>query len=1067
MTLPPLTVISAGAGSGKTYAIQKRLGHWVKKRLVAPERIVAVTFTEAAAAELRDRLRGELVNANQVKDALLLDQAYISTIHGFGHRLLSEFSFEAGMAPHLRLVDPAEEKMLVRQALSGSAEAEMVATDLGRLGYRFEWGSGRSAEDAFRARVLDVIGKLRVIGRGADGGSLAKSGVKWLKKIYGSTGDGDNLTAILHRAIRHLQMEFPDDISAIYGTNDTARNQLFRDRQTFIRAQEADNLDRDWALWQRLRDLRQSKRGSSLPDEYDTLTTAIMEAAAALPSHPGPLTDAQAHVRTLFQVAAQVIGRYDETKRAAGLVDYSDMIAQAFDLLRCRHDVLDSLRSQVDCLAIDEFQDTNPLQFSLLWLLQAAGVPTLVVGDLKQAIMGFQNADPRLMEALCAREAEAAETLDLNWRTQPKLMPFVNALGVGLFGDAYTTLKPRAKAGFQDPLEVIDFPAKPYKAIKWQEVRAAHTARRLKDLLEDDTQRVRDRRAGEARRLRGGDIAILCPTNDLLDKYSDALRAFGLRPRIRQAGWHESRIVQLVRQAIAFVADPGDRHAALYLAATELGVHGLRDAVAKLIDDGRIDDPVLDALAPVADGPADQTVTTLVDGIIDALGLFGRIAEWPDAAQVRADLIRLQAEAEAFVAADPETLAAGGFHGSDPRVFLAWLVARAEADRDSNRHPEARVRDEDAIELSTWHRAKGREWPVVAVCGWERKVEPRLPDLSVHYERFGDLEAILEKARLHFSPSFDAEETRDRFIATLQHATQAESRRLIYVAVTRARERLIIEWPSHLERKPPKNPKPTLFGMLRNTGLSLTEKGLEIGGSVFPCRIGKASDEFPADYNPNAGEVTKALPAIGRRAILRQVPPADLTHETLPPTASERIATTAPEALETTAYGDPLDTDLAVRGTARGDLLHRAFEILGADPGKAGLLARATGIGLTGDQIEAIATAVRAFDVWITDRFKPIALQREMPFLYLDPAGSVVPGTIDLLVETTNGLWIVDHKSDRITDVDAQFRHHWPQLAAYVEAVAALRHDKPLHGVAINWITFGVVTAATTTSPET
>ena len=93
---------------------------------------------------------------------------------------------------------------------------------------------------------------------------------------------------------------------------------------------------------------------------------------------------------------------YAAAKREAGLVDYSDMIAMAGQLLRERSDVLDTLVKRVDCLVVDEFQDTNPLQFALLWQLKEAGVPTLVVGDLKQAIMGFQGADPRLFEALAA-----------------------------------------------------------------------------------------------------------------------------------------------------------------------------------------------------------------------------------------------------------------------------------------------------------------------------------------------------------------------------------------------------------------------------------------------------------------------------------------------------------------------------------------------------------------------------------------------------------------------------------------------------------------------------------------
>ena len=103
--LPKLTIIPAGAGSGKTHTIQEKLGEWVVQGRIAPERIVAVTFTEAAAAELRERIRAKLLGLGRLEDALKLDQAYISTIHGFGLRLLTEFAFDAGTFPQATAVE--------------------------------------------------------------------------------------------------------------------------------------------------------------------------------------------------------------------------------------------------------------------------------------------------------------------------------------------------------------------------------------------------------------------------------------------------------------------------------------------------------------------------------------------------------------------------------------------------------------------------------------------------------------------------------------------------------------------------------------------------------------------------------------------------------------------------------------------------------------------------------------------------------------------------------------------------------------------------------------------------
>ena len=137
MSLPVLTVIPAGAGSGKTHTIQTRLGEWIKDGKIQPERIVAVTFTEAAAGELRERIREELIRTGRPEDALKLDQAIITTIHGFGLRVLSEFCFEAGITPRPRLLSEDEEGALIRHALTGTERADAVMDQLKAFGYPF------------------------------------------------------------------------------------------------------------------------------------------------------------------------------------------------------------------------------------------------------------------------------------------------------------------------------------------------------------------------------------------------------------------------------------------------------------------------------------------------------------------------------------------------------------------------------------------------------------------------------------------------------------------------------------------------------------------------------------------------------------------------------------------------------------------------------------------------------------------------------------------------------------------------------------------------------------------
>jgi ATP-dependent exoDNAse (exonuclease V) beta subunit len=405
VSLPRLTIIPAGAGSGKTHAIQERLGRWVVNQDVAPDRIVAVTFTEAAAAELRERIGAELLRLNRVEEALLLDQAYISTIHGFGLRVLTEFAFEAGTSPQPRLLNEDEQNALVRLAAARTEQADEIMSNLAAYGYAYDFSSQMPAEDAFREDLLRIVELLRSVGWREYSESHATQAAVWIAERYGPVDEPGPLSDALRSSVAALLGEFTESLASLYPDNRSASEALQQDFRNLHAAHQGDALERDWKLWQSLRDLRQSKRGSPLPKGYDERAATVMAAANALPRHPGPLAHARRHIEALLAAGQEVLVQYGTAKRDAGLVDYSDMIAMAGQLLRDRPDVLATLVSRVDCLVVDEFQDTNPLQFALLWQLTAAGVPTVVVGDLKQAIMGFQGADPRMFEALLAQHA--------------------------------------------------------------------------------------------------------------------------------------------------------------------------------------------------------------------------------------------------------------------------------------------------------------------------------------------------------------------------------------------------------------------------------------------------------------------------------------------------------------------------------------------------------------------------------------------------------------------------------------------------------------------------------------
>ena len=883
-----------------------------------------------------------------------------------------------------------------------------------------------------------------------------------------------------------------------YGGSKAAREGFIRDYRNLTRAARTDALGHDWKLWQALRALRTSNQRLKLPERYDELADRVMKAAARLRTHPGPLEHSVEHVTALLSAAKGALLHYDDAKREAGLVDYDDMISTAGRLLRTHPAVLDTLAGRIDCMVVDEFQDTNPLQFELLWRLRDAGVPTLIVGDLKQAIMSFQGADPRLFEALIDNNPEQASPLTQNWRSQPRLMHAINAFGRALFPSKpeYSPLEAQAPASPMEPLEIVWFRANTKSG--GRRARAYTIGERIQQLLADPSQRVIDPETKRPRRLRGGDIAVLCQTHAALETYASTMREAGLQVNCTEDGWLQSRAVQLAWYALSYLANSADRHAALCLAVTELGSLSLEEGLRQLMDQGRVEEPLLHKLDALAEGVADRTIYALVADTLAAMNLFDHVSLWPDGEQARANLVRLMGLAAEFMNSNREALAHGGYHGSGIQTFLAWLQTKAEQD---DRQPEKKVLDEDAVVLRTWHSSKGLEWPVVAVCQLDHKFGARLPELALGYGSFGDLSRLLEQIRIVYWPSYACPEQNVAARIALRAAAETEARRLLYVALTRARDRLILEWPEYLEKQWEEQAdvlqriaealvsdeereanertvaddiamqlaqeipaSSSFWSLLRNhcwlargdsRNSDERDAVLVVDGGKIPCLASEGHIELPGGIRDADPQEPRELPVTGRRAIRPASVPSELTPDSRKPSEIDAGSAAAFEVRHQ-RYSDGLILNLDLGGSELGTFLHRCFEVLGSRPDLAPRMPELTGVKATPAAIGAIGTAVERFESWLARHLGSQEVLREWPLLMLDGNGSVISGTADLIARTASGVWVVDHKSDNIDDPAEAFQKYRGQLDAYATALTA--QDMHVLGVGIHWIRLGVVT---------
>lgn len=232
---------------------------------------------------------------------------------------------------------------------------------------------------------------------------------------------------------------------------------------------------------------------------------------------------------------------------------------------------------------------------------------------------------------------------------------------------------------------------------------------------------------------------------------------------------------------------------------------------------------------------------------------------------------------------------------------------------------------------------------------------------------------------------------------------------------------------------------------------------MTVMGEPFECVV----SSYPGGITdgvvlPDTEIVTK-LPDIGRRAIKPGIMPTDFTSESVSPSSLHDEEAVSVSGVKTVSYGDGLTIKLTVEGVERGTLLHRCFELMSENEMDVDTLSKLTGYQFCTTELGMISKAAASFEVWVANQLKPQHIAREIPVLALNNTGSVVNGSIDMLIETASGFWIIDHKSDQTDNLELSFAKYLPQLNCYADALTAARPDKPLLGVGVNWISRGAV----------
>src|SRR5439155_10695917 len=369
------------------------------------ESVLVITYTEKAAGELRARIRARLVERGRSDLARALDGAWISTIHGFCHRLLRSHPFAAGVDPRFRVLDESQGRVLRGEAFAEALTAFCSDDDPARLRLLAVYGA-----DGLRRMLTGVYETLRSAGR----------------ELVLELGERPSLEARAED-LREAAECLADDRAAGDPQRETARQALVL-------------LERDVRA-DRLFDLSGLHARGERAATYDEARRAVEQAA---------LDELAAADRDLLQdLLTEFAVAYQESKDRESALDFEDLQLRARDLLRDDHAIRERERLRFRSIMVDEFQDTNRLQCELIDLI-AGDSERFFVGDEFQSIYGFRHADVQVFRERREAAGQGVLPLTMNYRSRPEVLAVVNQLFGSDFGDEFQPLT--ASGEFPDPV---------------------------------------------------------------------------------------------------------------------------------------------------------------------------------------------------------------------------------------------------------------------------------------------------------------------------------------------------------------------------------------------------------------------------------------------------------------------------------------------------------------------------------------------------------------------------------------------------------------------------------------
>ena len=1162
-------LVSAAAGSGKTAVLVER----IIRRLTEDDtptdvdRLLIVTFTEAAAAEMKERISAAIEKKLEERpgdirlerQATLIHSAQITTIHSFCLAVIRDHFHVIGIDPGFRIAEEGELKLLKQDVLEELLEECYAEAKEEFLDFTERFGSGKSDK-----KIEEIILKMYEYSR-----SYPRPD-RWLDQCVKAYASEDlevraeervrmraaDIERVLERGLKIC--EEPDG-PYMYG------DMLDSDLQELERLQQAENFDAMYSAaagfkWKRLSSRKddtvspdKKEKVKKLREQAKSLLKGMQEDYFYAPREvwQQDMQDALPSVVTLTELVKRFAHMLDEKKRLRNMIDFNDMEQFALAILTEEKDgelvpsaVAGEYQDRFDEVMIDEYQDSNLVQETILTSVSRVSrgeYNIFMVGDVKQSIYSFRLSRPELfMEKYNTYSLKDSVTqrIDLhkNFRSREEVLDSVNdifrqimkkELG-GIEYDDSAALYPGAEfpplpSGKEDfcKSELLLLDKEDTGGEDERQAEARMIARRIRELIRDGV--VLDKETREYRRVQYRDIVILTRSiRGWAEVFSSVLGEEGIPAySVSREGYFETYEVSVLLDYLKILDNARQD---LPLAAVLTSVFGgLNTRELAEIRIAYPNVPFYNAAAMCAKGDAaedacmeelrgklrrfyDQVryfrekvpytpIHELLEEIIDKTGYGLYIAAMPGGAQRMANVEMLTERAAAFEG----TSYKGLFN------FVRYIAQLKKYDVD---YGEAGIMDEqaDTVRIMSIHKSKGLEFPIVFVAGMGKKFNTQDTKGSVLlHPDWGAGVDLIDLKRRTKTPTFLKKMIREE--TALENL--AEEMRILYVALTRAKEKLIMTGAAKI----------TEDGAVSDISSVFRAEGAKCYLDwVLPCILsdetGKVKQESPVevsvfraeDLTPQQEETQAEVVAedVLRNWDASQVYEPELRERLdaqidyvypfedegkmkLKFTVSElkKWASLAEEAGEE-MYEEPVVVPLIpeflkeeeiLTGAPRGSAYHKLLELLDftVDYDVENLTAAVQQLRQEGRLTDEMAECIRPKDILrflgcrsgrrMADAARNGKLYKEQPFVLSVDASEIYPedcsgekilvqGIIDVYFEEPDGLVVLDYKTDKVRTGNELKEKYHAQLDYYAQALEQLM-EKPVKEKIIYSFTLG------------